>query len=250
MLQLATCHLSYYIIVVATFTTKPAGPGPACCNRPIINNIFTQLLNTYVTDIHYFFLPFLRLLQHMLQLATCHLSYYINVVATFTTKPAGPGLACCNRPIINNIFTQLLSTYVTDIYYFFPTFLPPSSGCCNTCCNLPLAIYPIILLLLQHLLPNLPGPGLPVATIPLLIIYLHNYLVHNLRIIFFFPTSPQAVATHVATCHLPFILLYYCCCNIYYQTCRALACLVIATELRLGGSTYLIFKCQNKAVLS
>ena len=51
----------------------------------------------------------------MLQLATCHLSYYINVVATFTTKPAGPGpqAASCNRPIINNIFTQLLSTYVT-----------------------------------------------------------------------------------------------------------------------------------------
>ena len=39
MLQLATCHLSYYISVVATFTTKPAGPGPqaASCNRPIIN---------------------------------------------------------------------------------------------------------------------------------------------------------------------------------------------------------------------
>ena len=124
----------------------------------------------------------ITLLQHMLQLATCHLSYYINVVATFTTKPAGPGPACCNRPIINNILVHMLR--VTNIYYFFPTFLPPSSGCCNTCCNLPLAIYPIILLLLQHLLPNLPGLGLPVATVPLLIIYLHNYLVHVFIIIF------------------------------------------------------------------
>ena len=34
------------------------------------------------------------------------------------------------------------------------------------------------------------------------------------------------------------------------ETCRARACLVIATELRLGGSTHPIFKCQNKAALS
>ena len=111
-------------------------------------------------------------------------------VATVTITKPGPQASGCSFKLLNICCSNDK-----------PTFFPPSSGCCNTCCNLPLAIYPIILLLLQHLLPNLPGPGLPVATVPLLIIYLHNYLIHMLRIfIIFFYLSSGCCNT---CCNLP-----------------------------------------------
>ena len=77
-------------------------------------------------------------------------------VATMTITKPGPQASGCSFKLLDICCSNDK-----------PTFFPPSSGCCNTCCNLPLAIYPIILLLLQHLLPSLLGPGLPVATIPL-----------------------------------------------------------------------------------
>ena len=188
---LATHTLSIMTVSCCSFYCNVSD----CCNLLFMIPLLLVYIQMFVATFIKSTVTFPCLLQ---QSYTNNLELF---VATVTIMKPAPQASGCSFKLLNICCSNDK-----------PTFFPPSSGCCNTCCNLPLAIYPIILLLLQHLLPNLPGPDLPVATIPLLIIYLYNYLVHMLQIfiIFFLPflrLLQHMPVLQLATCHLSYYII-------------------------------------------